>query len=145
MAKRRSHRPAATERSGPKALTASPPWHTAPVARLPNLRVDVCTDVPYAIVRLDGELDVASSGLLVQHLSGLLSEGYTRIVIDLTHLVFCDAAGLGAFVRVGRLVATRGGWLRMVGAQPRMTRIMSIARLTRMLPGYATAQDAVTG
>jgi anti-sigma B factor antagonist len=115
------------------------------MAQLPNLRVDICTEAPHAIVRLDGELDIASSDLLVQHLSGLLSEGYTQIVIDLTHLVFCDAAGLGAFVRIGRLVAARGGWLRMAGAQPRMTRIMSIARLTRMLPGYTTAQDALTG
>lgn len=144
MVTRRSHRPVATGRSGPNTLTATPPWHAAPVTQLPNLRVDVCTDAPHAIVQLDGELDVASSGLLVQHLSGLLSEGYTRIVIDLTHLAFCDAAGLGAFVKISRLAAVRGGWLRIVGTQPRMTRIMSITRLARTLPTYATGQDALT-
>jgi anti-sigma B factor antagonist len=112
---------------------------------LPNLLVGVCSDVPHAVVRLDGDLDVASSGLLVQHLSGLPSQGCTQIVIDLTRLVFCDATGLGAFIRVGRLAAARGGWLRIAGAQPHMTRIMSIAGLTSTLPGYQTAQDALTG
>jgi anti-anti-sigma factor len=65
------------------------------VAQLPNLRVAVSTDVAHAVVRLYGELDIASSDLLVHHLSGLLSQGHTEIVVDLTHLVFCDAAGLG--------------------------------------------------
>lgn len=143
MAIPRSHHPA--ERSAPRALTGSPPWHTGPVTQLPNLRVGVSTDVAYAIVRLDGELDVASSGPLVQHLSDLLSRGYTQIVIDLTHLVFCDAAGLGAFVRVRRLAAGRGGWLRLASTQPRLTRIMNIAHLTGTLPGYQTTQDALVG
>lgn len=144
MATRRSHRPA-TERSGPRAPAGSSRWYTAPVAQLPNLRVSVCTGVPHAVVRLDGELDVSSGDLLVRHLSDLLSQGYTQIVIDLTHLVFCDAAGLGAFVRVGRLAAARGGWLRMAAVPPRTARIMSIVRLTSTLPGYGTAQEALAG
>ena len=115
------------------------------MTQLPNLRVGVRTDVAYAIVQLDGELDVASSGPLVQHLSDLLSRGYTQIVIDLSHLVFCDAAGLGAFVRVRRLAAARGGWLRLASTQPRLKRIMNLAHLTGTLPGYRTTQDALAG
>lgn len=143
MAIPRSRHPA--ERSVPRALTGPPSWHTVPVAQLPNLRVGVCTDVAHAIVRLDGELDITSSGPLVQHLSGLLSRGYTQIVIDLTHLVFCDAAGLGALVRAGRLAAARGGWLRLASTQPRLVRIMNLAHLTGALPGYQTTQDALAG
>jgi anti-anti-sigma factor len=115
------------------------------VTQLPNLIVGLSTDVPHAVVRLDGDLDIASSAPLVQHLSALPSQGCTQIVIDLTRLAFCDAAGLGAFIRVRRLAAARGGWLRIAGAQPRMTRIMGIACLTTTLPGYQTAQDALAG
>lgn len=143
MAIPRSPHPA--KRAVPRALTGAPPWHTAAVVRLPNLRVGVSTDVARAIVRLDGELDIASSDPLVQHLSDLLSRGYTQIVIDLTHLVFCDAAGLGAFVRVSRLAAARGGWLHLASTQPRLTRIMNIAHLAGTLPGYQTTQEALTG
>lgn len=115
------------------------------MAQLPNLLVGVRTDGPHAVIRLDGDLDVASSGPLVQHLSTLPSQGCTQIVIDLTRLAFCDAAGLGAFIRVRRQATARGGWLRIAGAQPRMTRIMTIACLTGTLPGYRTAQDALAG
>ncbi len=120
-------------------------WHTTPVEQLPNLRVGVSTDAARAVVRLDGELDIASSGALTQRLSDLLSQGHTRIVVDLTHLTFCDAAGLRAFVRASRLATTHRGWLRIAAAQPRMTRIISIADLSRMLPGYETTQHALAG
>jgi len=115
------------------------------VTRLPNLSVGVCTDLARAVVRLDGELDVASSDPLVQHLSQLLFQGHTQIVIDLAHLMFCDAAGLGAFVRISRLARAQGGWLRIAAPLPRMTRIMIIARLTTTLPRYETPQDALAG
>ena len=143
-ATRRPHRPA-TEPAEPQPPATSPPWHTTPATQLPNLRLDVHTHAPHAIVRLDGELDVASSNPLVQHLSQLLSQGHTRLVIDLTHLTFCDATGLGALVRISRQATAHGGWLRIASTQPRMTRIMNITHLTRTLPGYQTTQDALTG
>lgn len=131
------------ERSGPDMAAGAAVWQAAPVMRLPNLRVDVSIDVARAVVRLDGELDIASSGPLAQRFSDLLFQGHTRIVVDLTRLTFCDAAGLRAFVTASRLAKTHRGWLRIAAAQPRMTRIISIADLSRILPGYKTTQDAL--
>jgi anti-sigma B factor antagonist len=140
----RSRHPIA-ERPGPDVPAGAAVWQTAPVVQLPNLQIGVSTHAARAVVRLDGELDVASTDPLAQRLSDLLSQGHTQIVVDLTHLAFCDAAGLRAFARTSRLAKTRRGWLRMAAAQPRMTRIIRIADLSRVLPGYETTQDALAG
>ncbi|MBS2964865.1 STAS domain-containing protein [Actinocrinis puniceicyclus] len=135
----------ARDRSEPHAIAGLARRYPAPVTQLPNLRVGVSAAGAHLLVRLDGELDIASSNLLARRLSGLLSREHPRIVVDLAGLKFCDAAGLGAFVKVSRLAAARGGWLRMSAARPRMLRLMLITGLSGTLPEYETVHDALAG
>lgn len=135
----------APDGSAPHAIAGLARRYPAPVTQLPNLRVGVSAAGALLFVRLDGELDIASSDLLARHLSGLSSREHPRIVVDLAALKFCDAAGLGALVKVSRLAAARGGWLRMSGARPRMLRLMLITGLSGTLPEYETVQDALAG
>lgn len=118
-------------------------WRTAPVITLPGLLLFVEADPERAVVQLDGDLDIASSGLAAQWLFALMAVGRTRIVLDLAALGFCDASGLGSLVRVSLRAAERGGWLRVAAPSLQTARIVAIARLARVLPAYATVQDAL--
>ncbi len=107
------------------------------------LRVSVRTQPGHTIVALAGELDIADAEPLAFQLSALISAGHTRIVADLTELVFCDAPGLRTLERAAQRAALRGGWVRLAGARTQIRRIIRIAKLTLTLPGYDTVEDAL--
>jgi len=48
------------------------------------------------VVEVEGELDLASASRLTRHVHGLPSSPSARVTVDLTPLLFCDAAGAGA-------------------------------------------------
>src|SRR5687768_16088444 len=84
-------------------------------------------------VALGGELDMASAPRLHEALSELITTGRQRILVDLDQLAFCDSAGLNAFVQADKHCAARGGWLRLVGAQGHVARVMELSGVDEVL------------
>jgi anti-sigma B factor antagonist len=95
------------------------------------------------VVTIGGELDVATAPALRSHLSDLIANGRTRLVLDLAPLNFLDASGLGVLASTLGQLREQGGWLRLVGVHPRIRRLLVIARLTHALPEYASIALAV--
>ena len=95
------------------------------------------------VVTIGGELDVATAPVLRSHLSGLLANGRTRLVLDLAPLAFLDASGLGVLASTVGQFREQGGWLRLVNVRPRIRRLLGILRLTDSLPEYASVALAV--
>ena len=95
------------------------------------------------VVTIGGELDVATAPALRSHLSELIANGGTRLVLDLAPLDFLDASGLGVLASTLGQLRERGGWLRLVDVHPRIRRPLAIARLTDALPEYASVDLAV--
>jgi anti-sigma B factor antagonist len=62
-----------------------------------------------------------------------LEAGEARLLVDLRGLEFCDSTGLAAFVRGENLAAARGGWLRLTGANGRVSRVLAISGLEQVL------------
>jgi anti-sigma B factor antagonist len=58
-----------------------------------ELTIDVSTTPQTAIVRLSGELDIATAPALEEKL-GELSQEITQVVLDLRELAFIDSTGL---------------------------------------------------
>ena len=127
----------------PSDARARPGWTTTRLDGLAWLRVTVSTHTDLAIVTLIGELDIAATQSLGRRLGTLVAEGFTRIVIDLADVVFCDAAGLGLLVKTAGRARRRGGWLRLATAGPMIDRIIGITGLRRMLARYGTVEDAL--
>ena len=92
-----------------------------------SLTVDVEQRDSTTVVRLAGELDMASAPRLQAVIDDLLGHGCTRIVVDLYELAFCDSAGLNAFVQGDKRCAARGGWLRLNRAQGHVARVMELS------------------
>ncbi|HZP49598.1 STAS domain-containing protein [Actinocrinis sp.] len=107
------------------------------------LRVSVRTQPDHTLVVLAGELDIADAEPLAFQLSALISAGHTRIVADLTELLFCDAPGLRTLEQAARRAALRGGWVRLAGTRTPIKRIIRIAKLTQPLPAYDTVENAL--
>lgn len=98
----------------------------------------------YTVMRISGELDIASASEVRAFLRVTLAEGHARLVADLADLSFIDAVGISALLDAGQYATSRGGWLRLTGASAQLRRILRILHLTRTLQVYDTVQAATT-
>jgi len=61
------------------------------------------------VVRLHGELDMATSPALSRALSSALNGGGTPVVVDLASLTFMDSTGIAVLLNACRLADESGG------------------------------------
>jgi anti-anti-sigma factor len=96
-----------------------------------------------AVVVVDGELDVDTAPRLSRQLTPLADKG-SHLILDLAGLRFCDCAGLSLFLRMQRHASAVGGSLHLTALTAPMRRLITLARLTDVLPIAASPADAIT-
>jgi anti-sigma B factor antagonist len=110
-----------------------------------QLRTDVSEISGWTVVNVYGELDVATAPELREQLIRLVSDGRTRLVLDLDGIDFLDSTGLGTVVSALKRARTHGGDLRLVCTQTRITRLFEITGLDKAVPLLPTLDAAVAG
>lgn len=121
------------------------PWRSEGGRTTPDATVDVQVSLERgaAVVRLGGELDIASVGAVRQRLLDLALDGHVRQVVDLTPLTFMDSAGLGAIVAVRRRLRVLKGSLVVACSNPSILRLLGLTSMDRVLRVYPTVDDAI--
>ncbi|MTE17795.1 anti-sigma factor antagonist [Streptomyces sp. TRM43335] len=110
----------------------------------PTLTIGSRTGDGHIVVTVEGPVDYHTSPQLLGHLMSEEVEGFPLVILDLSHVAFCDSSALGAFVEVFRHREEDGRRLALVGLQPEVRRVMELTRLVDLLPLHATAADALT-
>jgi anti-sigma B factor antagonist len=107
---------------------------------------DVSLDVAHRcpVVRVDGELDIATAPQLERVLEEAASGG-TPIVIDLTETTFCDSTGMTAILRAHkRAAADETGLIVVCPAEnAEVTRVIDLLGFDRILRLSGTVEAAV--
>ncbi|WP_369198959.1 STAS domain-containing protein [Streptomyces djakartensis] len=85
-------------------------------------------------LRLVGELDIATVPLLHHALTAVLSERPHRLCLDLTHLTFCDKAGLQALQHLTDTIYTAHVTLHLHGLHPNIQRTLTGLQTTPPWP-----------
>jgi anti-anti-sigma factor len=80
-----------------------------------------------ALITLTGEIDLTSAPLVRESLAQCLRDGIRTIDIDLATVTFCDCSGLNAFLDAFLLTAEAGGYLRLHGPSPAVSRLFTLA------------------
>jgi anti-sigma B factor antagonist len=101
------------------------------------------TTHPCVLVRLSGELDMASAPGIRLHLMTLISDDCIRLVLNTAPLDFIDAGGIGSLVHVANRARVAGGWVRLIDVKPRHRRLLMILRLGAVLPIYEDLAGAL--
>jgi anti-anti-sigma factor len=113
------------------------------VARPGDVEVHVQATPPdgsAVVVRVDGELDMATSSSLEQALDGTDPGG--RIVIDLSGCTFLDSSALRVLVQQARAADNAGGRIALVTTDPGILRVLEIATTETLLPVHDTIESA---
>ncbi|MEU6230775.1 STAS domain-containing protein [Streptomyces sp. NPDC047042] len=125
--------PEADDRTrGPSERTASDSSGALPPTANPYARTYV--HGPFTVVEVSGEIDLATAGLLAEHLDAATARPEPDVLVDLRHVDFFDCSGLRELCRADSRARERGGRLRLVSDTARIHRLLRAARLLRRFP-----------
>jgi anti-sigma B factor antagonist len=103
--------------------------------------VETVEHVP--VLRVAGDVDLATSGDLRATLTELVERGTRLMVIDISRVDFFDSSGLKVLDDVQRAVRARGGDIALVCPQERLLRLFRITGLADRFAIGATTENAV--
>ena len=96
------------------------------------------------VVAAPAEIDITSADQLRAVLLDTAAEGHPTVVVDLTLTGFCDCCGLHTLLLVHKLAQADGGELRLVTpADGLVPRILALTRLDRLIPCFASLEEAL--
>jgi anti-sigma B factor antagonist len=98
-----------------------------------SLLAVVNEDTTRARVRLEGELDAANRDELVHLIAQMRDDGLRHVVLDVSGLTFCDAAGLHALHAGQQHLDGHGGSLVMTGVGTSLARLLALTGLDGVL------------
>lgn len=106
-----------------------------PTSSEPALSITATTEGPTTVLRLAGELDLATADVLRGRLSDVLARGTVvrQLVIDLAALEFVDVTGLGTLLDARRKLEPVGGTLTLRGTRPMVVRMLTLLGLDDVL------------
>ena len=109
--------------------------HRVAVTDPPALRIAAESDGATTVLRLAGELDLATADLLRERVRALLGHGSSldKLVLDLAGLEFLDVTGLGALLETRRKLAATGATLTLRRPRPMVVRMLTLLDLEKAL------------
>ncbi len=97
------------------------------------------------VLAATGRLNLSTAGHLRRVVGDAVDEGRTRVVVDLSEVVFIDSSGLGALVGGLKSARQAGGDLRIAGAGEQVRTVLGLTNLDRVLRPHASVEDALAG
>ncbi|MFB4273502.1 STAS domain-containing protein [Nonomuraea sp. GTA35] len=95
------------------------------------------------VIRLCGELDIGTGEAVRERLLHVLRHSTSLLILDLSGVSFCDAAGLGIVVGVQRRARSLDIVLGLAAPRPHLARVLCLTGLDSSFPMYGTGTGRV--
>lgn len=96
----------------------------------------------WLVLRVRGELDMATAPRLRQQMVAAANLGVTQFVLDLDDVDFLDSTALGVIVGGVKRFRTNGGEFRVVCTRKNLVELFEITRLTNVFALFSTVEAA---
>ncbi|PKN95417.1 MAG: anti-sigma factor antagonist [Chloroflexi bacterium HGW-Chloroflexi-6] len=96
-----------------------------------------------SVVQFFGSIDALTAPAVTEHLSGLITAGQTRLVVDLSGVDFTSSAGLRLLLVAVKETRSLGGDLRLAAVQPDVLKVLKISGFTNILKLFEDVDGAV--
>ena len=105
------------------------------------LEVDVVRGV--RVVTAPEEVDITNAAGLQAALLQAAAAGSPALVVDMTRTRFCDSAGLRVLVDAHKRALAEGRAVLLAVPAAAVLRVLEIAGIARVIPHFASLDDAV--
>lgn len=95
------------------------------------------------VLRLVGEIDLATVGLLREYLYQHALGGARGVVLDCTEVSFLAACGVGLLVEIAHQARAKAVTLRLAAPSQAVLRVLEITGVDGLVPRVATVAEAV--
>jgi anti-anti-sigma factor len=86
-----------------------------------------------AVVRVAGEIDLATAPQLEAHVSSLIDAGARRLTIDLADTTFVDSNGIGVFLEAHKRLGCCDGALTLRSPRRNIRKMLQITGLDQLV------------
>ena len=101
---------------------------------------DVVLDGTSMVVHLSGELDSATTAVLLEEVESAAASSVDAVVVDLTSLTFIDVAGLRCLSSLAQAVSERAT-LRVIGTSGFIRCVIAAIGLDRLVQAIKVGSD----
>jgi anti-sigma B factor antagonist len=102
------------------------------------------TNKDVTILDLDGRLTIGDGAeLLRDTIKGLVTQGKTKVLINLAKVPYVDSGGLGELVHCTVTAKKAKGEVKLMGLASRITDLLAITRLVTVFDTFETELDAL--
>jgi anti-anti-sigma factor len=93
-----------------------------------------------AILRLSGEIDLATAPSMVSQFQSLADQGLTDVIIDATDVTFIDSTGLNGLIEGKRIIHEKGSQIILVPSR----QVRRVLELVFPEPLFEARVDSMT-
>jgi len=108
-----------------------------------NFSVSVRQAEGISFVEVSGRLTSFESQALREIIHGLLKQGQTNILLNLSGLEYLDSSGIGELAGNYLSVVKRGGAMKVVGLAPKVEEILRVTQLYQVFPEFPDEASAL--
>ncbi|MGH4011129.1 MAG: STAS domain-containing protein [Pseudonocardiaceae bacterium] len=102
-----------------------------------------CSETQVLVLRVVGEIDLVTIGLLRDHLHEHLPRAQRGVVLDCTEVSFLSACGVGLLVEIAEQARADGLALRLVAQSRVVVRALEVTGVDGVVPRAPTVAQAV--
>lgn len=107
------------------------------------MEINIKEEASITIIELAGEVDAQRSPEIKNKIKDLISEGKSRIVIDLGAVKYMDSSGLGVLVSGLKATRKENGDLKLATLQTEVQNIFELTQLNKVFEIFENQTDAV--
>ncbi|HRZ87123.1 MAG TPA: STAS domain-containing protein [bacterium] len=105
------------------------------------IKIDVSEKNGWAVLAVDGQIDLHTSPDIRKELAGRAKAKKARIAIDLTRVSYIDSSGLATFIEAMQKLKKGGGEIALCGLSESVRHVFEVARLDSIFAIHASSDD----
>jgi anti-anti-sigma factor len=123
-----------------KRLKSSHAWSEGVGAKM---RIAETRNGDVVVVEPQGRIDSSNARLFTEHLTGLISAGSRRVLVDLRQVIYVSSAGFRSLLIAGKSLEEAQGKLVLCGLSAEIRRLFEISAFDELFVICATQEEGV--
>jgi len=95
------------------------------------------------LLTLEGDLDSSNAQDIIKYVQGLSKNAPLHLVADFSKLRYINSTGLGAILRISKMLVSREGSFRIANPNESVFEIIEIVGANKLLNVYQTMEEAL--